>query len=159
MRRSHDARSDLRGALLCCGAAIGALVPVALFQLRLLKKLPDPPGPVFDSAKIVTSKDAFPLGIPDGLLGLGSYGATFLLLLAAEAGAGSAGLKTALKAKLLVDGSMAGWNSVKQWRDFGRICSWCVGAAAATGAMVCFGYGAMHSDGGANPEDENGAYL
>lgn len=158
MKRSHDAHPGLRGALLCCGAAMGALIPVALFQLRLLKKLPDPPGPVFDSARIVTSKDAFPLGIPDGLLGLGSYGATFLLLLAAEAGAGSGGLETALKAKLLMDGSMAGWNSAKQWRNFGRICSWCMAAAAATGAMVCFGYGAMRSRGSANAQDNNRPY-
>jgi len=104
------------------------------------------------------SKDAFPLGIPDGLLGLGSYGATLLLLLAAEAGAGGDGLETALKAKLLMDGSMAGWNAAKQWRSFGSICSWCMATAAATGAMVYFGYGAMRSRGSAASQDDNSAF-
>ncbi len=137
---------------------MGPLVPVALFQLRLLNKLPDPPGSVFDSAKITTSKDAFPLGIPDGLLGLGSYGATLLLLLAVEAGAASGGLETALKAKLLMDGSIAGWNAAKQWRSFGTICSWCMATAAATGAMVYFGYGAMRSRGSVASEDDNSAF-
>ena len=144
--------------LLSCCAPMGPLVPVALLQLRLLKKLPDPPGSVFDSAKIVTSKDAFPLGIPDGLLGLGSYGATLLLLVAAEAGAGSGGLETALKAKLLIDGSMAGWNAAKQWRSFGSLCSWCMATAAATGAMVYFGYGAMRSRGCADSQNDNSVF-
>ena len=141
---------------MCCCTAMGALVPVALFQLRLLKKLPDPPGPIFNSPKIVTSKAAFPFGIPDGLLGVGSYGATLALLAAAGTAAGAPGrrLELALKAKLLVDGSMAGWNMAKQWRCFRSICSWCTAAAAATGAMVYFGYSSARPLGRAPAQED-----
>jgi hypothetical protein len=62
--------------------ALGTLVPVALYQTGMLRSLPDPPGAIFDSEWITSSKDAHPLGIPDALLGLGSYGATLALLLA-----------------------------------------------------------------------------
>ncbi len=138
----QQARQDRGIALLCCGAALGSLIPVALFQIKKLQKLPDPPGSIFDSERIVTSKDAFPLGIPDGLLGLGSYGTTLLLLFAAGTSTGrrSASLTTSLKGKLMLDSSMAAWNTVKQVRRFGRICSWCTGTALATGAMAYFGW-------------------
>ena len=137
----QTAPRDYHVALLCCGAALGSLIPVALFQLEILKKLPDPPGPVFDSKTIVTSKDAFPVGVPDGLLGLGSYGATLLLLLAAGSGRTTSPLaQTSLKSKLLLDSSLAAWNTVKQVRRFRRICSWCMGTALATGAMAYFGW-------------------
>lgn len=88
------------------------------------------------------SKDAFPFGIPDSLLGLGSYGATLVLLLAAGKPGGSRNpiLKASLEAKLLLDSSMAAWNATKQVTRFGRICSWCMGTALATGAMLYFGY-------------------
>ncbi len=138
----QTAWQDYRIALLCCGAALGSLIPVVLFQTKVLKKLPDPPGSIFDSERIVTSKDAFPFGIPDGLLGLGSYGATLLLLLAAgrTGGMRSPLVQTSLKGKLLLDSSMAAWNTMKEIRRFRRICSWCMGTALATGAMAYFGW-------------------
>jgi len=135
-----------RIALACCSVALGSLIPVALFQLNILKRLPDPPGAIFDSRTIVMSKDAFPFGIPDGLLGLASYGTTFLLIFAAGQPAGSRNylLTTSLQGKLLLDGSMAAWNATKQVTQFGRICSWCMGTALATGAMFYFRYGTVH---------------
>jgi uncharacterized membrane protein len=63
--------------------AVATLVPVALYQTGVIGRLPDPPGAIFDSEWITSSKDAHPLGIPDALLGLGSYGATLALALAA----------------------------------------------------------------------------
>lgn len=138
----QPARKNERIALLCCGAALASLIPVALFQVKALKKLPDPPGAIFDSERIVTSKDAFPFGIADGLLGLGSYGIALSLLLAAGTSRGQRNsfLQTSLKGKLLLDGSMAAWNAVKQVRRFHSICSWCMGTALATGARTYFGW-------------------
>ncbi len=129
-RKSHT--TAVAGAAL----ALGTLVPVALYQTGVLRRLPDPPGAIFDSEWITSSKDAHPLGIPDALLGLGSYGATLGLLLAAP----KCGLvRKMLAAKLAGDSSMAAFNVVKQVVKFRRVCSWCTGTAIATGIMVAAG--------------------
>ena len=116
--------------------ALGTLIPVALYQTGVLRKLPDPPGAIFDSDYITSSKDAHPFGIPDSLLGLGSYGATLALLL----GAPKCGVvRKVLAVKLAADSTMAATNVVKQLVKFRRVCSWCTGTAIATGIMVAAG--------------------
>lgn len=132
--RSHDVLPAPNAAmLLACGAALTTLVPVALHQLGALEHLPDPPGALFDSDGITESKTAHPLGVPDGLLGLASYGITLALMLAAKENATARRLSAA---KLAVDGGMAGFNLVRQVVQFRKLCSWCTGTALATGAMV-----------------------
>jgi uncharacterized membrane protein len=116
--------------------AVATLVPVALYQTGVIGRLPDPPGAIFDSEWITSSKDAHPLGIPDALLGLGSYGATLALALAAPK---SGVARRLLAVKLAADGSMAAVNVVKQVVKFRRVCSWCTGTALATGIMVIAG--------------------
>lgn len=123
-------------AIACCCAAIGSLVPVALFQLHAIDDLPDPPGQIFDSKKIVASKDASRMGIPDGLLGIGSYGATLALLIAARPSRPR--VRHLLNSKLALDGTLAIRNARKQVTQFGRICSWCMRAAVATAGVVYF---------------------
>ena len=120
-------------ALAAVAAALGTLVPVTLFQVHAIKELPDPPGAWFDSSRITQSKSAHPLGIPDGLLGLGSYAATLALLLAARR---SPGARKLLEGKLVVDGGMASVNVVRQVVSFRRLCSWCTGTALATAVLV-----------------------
>ena len=113
--------------------AVATLVPVALYQTGVIGHLPDPPGKWFDSDRITSSKDAHPMGIPDALLGLGSFSATLALaLLAPRSGVA----RKLLGLKLAADGSMAGVNVVKQVVKFRRICSWCTGTALAT-ALAC----------------------
>ncbi len=46
---------------------------VSLLQTGVVRHLPDPPLPGFDSDRVNLSKTAFPLGIPDGTLGLLSF--------------------------------------------------------------------------------------
>jgi Vitamin K epoxide reductase family len=123
-------------AIACCCAAIASLVPVALFQLHAIDDLPDPPGTIFDSKKIVTSKSAYRLGIPDGVLGLGSYGVTLGLLIAAKPSRPR--VRKLLRGKLALDGTMAVRNARRQITQFGRICSWCMGTAIATAGVVYF---------------------
>jgi hypothetical protein len=65
-------------------AAIGTLVPVALYQLAVISHLPDPPSKVFASDDITASSMAHPFGIPDSLPGLCSYGTTLALVLAGD---------------------------------------------------------------------------
>ena len=119
--------------VLACSAALLTLLPVAAHQLGCLDHVPDPPGKVFASDKITESAAAHPLGIPDSLLGLGSYGLTLALALNAER---SPKARRALTLKLLVDGSIASFNVVRQVVVFRRLCSWCMGTALCTVAMI-----------------------
>lgn len=123
-------------AIAFCSVAIASLVPVLLVQLRVMKNLPDPPGSIFDSKRIVTSKSAYRFGIPDGLLGLGSYSITLVLLIAAKPSRPL--VRGALRAKLLLDGTVAARKARRQMKQFGRICSWCMGTAVATAGVVYF---------------------
>jgi hypothetical protein len=123
-------------AIACCCAAMASLAPVALVQLRIVKDLPDPPGRLFHSKRIVMSKDAYHLGIPDGVLGLASYGVTLALLLAAQPERSF--VRRALRAKLALDATMAIRNVRKQIAEHGCLCSWCMGAAVATAGLVYF---------------------
>ncbi len=124
-------------AVACCCAAMATLTPVALVQLHIIKDLPDPPGRWFNSKQVVTSKGAYRLGIPDGLLGLASYGVTLALLLAATPERPL--MRRLLRGKLAFDATMAIRNVRKQVTAYKHICSWCIGTAAATAGLVLFG--------------------
>ncbi|WP_183810853.1 vitamin K epoxide reductase family protein [Tunturibacter empetritectus] len=117
-------------------AAVLTLFPVAAHQLNLLSHLPDPPSAVFASDDITESSAAHPFGIPDSLLGLGSYGATLALILLSQRRPMA---RKVLAMKLIADGSVAGFNVVRQLVSFGKICSWCTGTALCTAAMLFAG--------------------
>ena len=125
--------TDRAVALTGCGLAIGALLPVALYQSHLIPRLPDPSGSLFASERIVSSSAAHPLGVPDSYLGLASYGTTLALLLLADR---SPVAKRLLGAKLLADAGLASVNMVRQVVSFGKLCSWCTGTALATALVV-----------------------
>jgi uncharacterized membrane protein len=123
----------------CC-VALGTLVPVALYQSGILPRLPDPPLRVFDSQRITTSGAAHPFGIPDGWLGLGSFGATLMLAILARRHPTA---KKLLGAKLTLDASAAAFNATRQVVSFGKLCSWCTGTALAAGVMTYGGRDAI----------------
>jgi len=130
------ASRDLRpNALLIAAtsAALLTLLPIAAHQLGSLPHLPDPPGGLFASDRITESKTAHPLGIPDSLLGLGSYGITLSLILLARSHPKA---RRFLTIKLVGDGAVAAFNVVRQVVTFGKICSWCTGMALCTAVMV-----------------------
>lgn len=114
-------------------AAILTLLPVAAHQLGLVDHLPDPPGTFFASDAITESKAAHTLGVPDALIGLGSYGVTLGLVLLVRQ---NPRWRKWLKRKLVADGSVAFLNAMKQIVSFHRICSWCTGTAVCTAGMV-----------------------
>jgi uncharacterized membrane protein len=122
--------------IVACCTALATLVPVALYQTGIMSRLPDPPLRIFDSEKITKSKAAHPFGIPDGLLGLASFGATLALALCAKR---QPKLNRVLGLKLTLDASVAAFNASRQVVSFGRLCSWCTGTAAAAGVMAYAG--------------------
>lgn len=134
--RTHERSLPQWLAIAGCTAAIATLVPVALYQSGAIPHLPDPPGSRFDSDRLTTGPGSKPLGIPDSYLGLASYGTTLALLLSQRR---TPIMNVARHAKLGLDATMAGTKAAGQLRK-GKYCSWCLGTAAATGAMLWFGY-------------------
>jgi uncharacterized membrane protein len=120
-------------AITAASAAIATLIPVALYQCHAIRRLPDPPGAWFDSELITSSKDAHPLGVPDSLPGLASYGITLALAIASGE---SLAARRLFAAKLILDGGMASVNVVKQVISFRKLCSWCTGTALMTAVLV-----------------------
>ncbi len=116
---------------------LATLVPVALYQIGASSRLPDPPSPIFESEQIVSSPSAHPLGVPDGLLGLASFGTTLALILLSKR---SRSAKKLLGFKLGLDGATAAFNVGRQIISFRALCSWCTGTALAAGVMVGSGH-------------------
>jgi len=112
---------------------MATLIPVALYQCHAIERLPDPPGAWFDSEKITGSKAAHPMGVPDSLPGLASYGVTLVLAIMSRR---SVLARKLFGAKLVLDGGMATVNVVRQVVSFRKLCSWCTGTALMTAVLV-----------------------
>lgn len=63
-------------------SAIGLLdfVPISLYQLGVIRHLPDLPGKIFDSDYVNASKEAQIAGLPDGPVSLLMYAANLVLV-------------------------------------------------------------------------------
>ena len=131
-REEHESHATV----IWTGVALVTLGVVALKQLGVLEHLPDPPGRLFASDKLTESAMAHPIGVPDSLPGIASYGTTMALAIAAQSNDRP---RRWLGWKLMIDGGMAGFNVVRQVARFGRICTWCTGTALATAGMVWSG--------------------
>jgi len=110
---------------------------IALRQIGIVRHLSDPPGAIFDSDEIVMSEAAHPFGVPDGVLGLGSY--------AISAGLIASGSSIA-RVKLACDAGAAAFNVMRQVVEFRKVCSWCMAVAGCTAAMIWFGWKATASE-------------
>lgn len=119
----------------CC-TAIATLIPVSLYQLRVLRTLPDPPLALFDSVRITNSKAAHPFGIPDGPLGLASFGITLTLIVLEPK---SPNLCKPLGLKLTADAIAAAANGLRQVIQFRKLCSWCTATSLSAMLMAYVG--------------------
>jgi uncharacterized membrane protein len=114
---------------------------VGLYQMGIIRHLPEPPFGFFDADKVDASAEAYnrmDLPMPDAFLGLISYAIT-----AALASAGGADrfermpwLPLLLNAKVLADAFQAGKLSWEQWTSHRRFCFWCLVATAFTFSAV-----------------------
>ncbi len=125
-------RRNIVGLSFFSSAVLGC---IGLYQMGILRKLPKPPGRVFDAGKVHGSAEAYSiLGIPDALLGLASYAVTACL-----AGIGPENrcqthplMPIGMGLKLLADGAMAGKLTLDEWRKFRAFSLWSLLTAAAT---------------------------
>lgn len=79
--RSGKSSSLERRRKIALLAAIGAVdfSIISLFQLGVIRKLPDIPTKLFDSNKVNASEKAYGMHLPDGTSGVTMYGVTMML--------------------------------------------------------------------------------
>ena len=115
---------------------------IGLYQLGIIRDIPEPPLCWFDAKKVNGSAQAYSiLKTPDALLGAMNYAATACL-----AGVGSPDRATttpwipiAMGAKLAGDALVAGKLTVDQWTKHRAFSMWCLLTAGATFAAAALG--------------------
>ena len=123
---------QLRSIGYCSIGAIGTLAVVAAYQVGALVHLPDPSGKVFDSDRVVSSKESRVFGLPDALLGITSYATTLALAQAAARRPDSRPLYEAVGLKVWIDFIESVFKAAEQWPRHKALCSWCLGVTAAS---------------------------
>ena len=119
------------------GAAAGGVV--SLYQMGLVKRLPDLPFPPFDATKVDKSPYAYKrFDTPDAPLMLLSYAATAVL--ASAGGKHRAdthpALPIALAAKTVTDAAVALKLGQEEWAENKALCGYCQAATLASIASV-----------------------
>jgi uncharacterized membrane protein len=114
---------------------IAAAKIVTLYQMGILRRLPDLPVRPFDATKVDKAPYAYSrLQTPDGALMLVSYAVTAAL--AAAGGRDRArrnpALPLALGAKTLYDSATALKLAQEEWRDTRALCGYCQAATVAS---------------------------
>jgi len=124
-------------SLLCAVGAVDFAV-ISLYQVGVIRRLPDLPGDLFDSNQVNASRTAYAHRVPDGAIGLALYGLT--LLLAAAGGSRQTGRRPI--ADLLLGGSVAAGalGAAQYLYDMAfrqaRACPYCLVGAAVNFAML-----------------------
>ncbi len=140
LRQSRDLSVRRRRRIIAFSlTAATSLGAVLLYQVGLLRHLPDPPLPHFDSDKVTASEEAYGrVGVPDAALGLGSCAVTSALAAVSgrEGSASHVLLPLARAAKATVDAGLAAKLARDQWVRHGAFCSWCLIAGAAMAACL-----------------------
>jgi len=113
----------------------GVMGGTALYQMGIIRKIPEPPWTKFNAEKVNGSGEAYShLASPDALLGLVSYGLTACL-----AGAGAQSrwkthpwIPLGMAGKIVMDAALAGKLTVDEWTKHRALCFWCLLTTAAT---------------------------
>lgn len=132
---SGDFLEERRGVVVASMTAIGCMGLIALYQMGVIKHLPEPPLPATDADKVDASEEAFShFQVGDAFIGLGSYAAT--MGLAAMGSKHRAReqpwIPLALAAKAGADALQAAKLTYDQYAKHRAACFWCLVATAAT---------------------------
>ncbi|AHM62371.1 type I restriction-modification system endonuclease [Flammeovirgaceae bacterium 311] len=79
-KRSSSAAENRRSIGLLSAVGLLDFVPISLYQLGVIRHLPDLPGKIFDSDYVNASKEARIAGLPDGPVSLLMYAANMVLV-------------------------------------------------------------------------------
>lgn len=119
--------------------AMGAMAPIALYQMGIIRHLPEPPLSRLNADKVDAAPEAYAiLSTPDAVLGLVNFAVTAWLAAAGGAARGHAQpwIPLALAGKVAVDAANGVRLSVDQWTKHRAFCSWCLLAAGASLATI-----------------------
>lgn len=119
--------------------AMGAMSLITLYQMGIIKHLPEPPLPGLNADRVDASAEAYSrFATPDGVLGVGNYAVT--MGLAAMGGQDRAReqpwIPLALAAKIGFDTLQAIRLFIDQKAKYHAFCPWCLLAAATTLAAL-----------------------
>ena len=141
LRHGRDPDVKRRRGIVALSLFSGTILGgVALFQMGMLRRLPELPGEMFDADAVHGSLKAYSdFGTPDALLGLVSYAVTACL-----AGAGALDrrkkfrlIPLAMGAKVMLDTAFAGNLELKGWRKMRKLSVWSLLISGATlGSLV-----------------------
>jgi hypothetical protein len=128
-----------RGIVSLSLVAVGSMGLITLYQMGVIKHLPEPPLSNLDADKVDASAEAYSrFSTPDGVLGIGNYAVT--MGLAAMGGQERARtqpwIPLVLAAKVGFDVSQAIRLFFDQKTKQHAFCSWCLLAAGTTVAIV-----------------------
>jgi uncharacterized membrane protein len=79
-KRSGGAAEHRRNIALLSAIGLIDFVPISLYQLGIIRHLPDLPGELFDSDYVNASDEAQVAGLPDGPVSLMMYAANLVLV-------------------------------------------------------------------------------
>ncbi len=128
-----------RGIIGLCFVSCAALGAVALYQIGILKKLPQPCWPRFSTRKVHASRQAYAmLQVPDAFPGLLSYSMTACLAAAGteERSRTQPLIPIAMGCKLLGDAIVAGKLTLDESRKLHASSVWSLLAAVCTWAAL-----------------------
>jgi uncharacterized membrane protein len=113
---------------------IASMVPVTLRQLGIVRHLPDPPIPGFDSDKVNTSTNAYRFGTPDGPLAIAGLAANLPLIAygGRDRTDALAWAPIALSLKMAVDAAISAWYFWQMPAKEKAWCGYCIAGAAAS---------------------------
>lgn len=128
-----------RGIVGLAMMASGSMGLITLYQMGIIKHLPEPPLPGLDADRVDASAEAYSrFSTPDGVLGFGNYAVT--MGLAAMGGQDRARkqpwIPLTLAAKVAFDLSQAIRLYFDQKSKYHAFCSWCLLAAGSTVVTV-----------------------
>ena len=143
---SSDLRESNAKHLRCRRGVIGlsmiggaSLAFIGLYQMGIIKHLPDPPVPYMDADRVDASPEAYErFSMPDAILGVASYAATMALAAMGrpDRAKTQSWMPLTLALKTAYDAYNAGRLTVDQWTKHRAFCFWCLIAAGATFATV-----------------------
>lgn len=131
---SGDFLDERRGIVVASLVAIGSMGLIALYQMGVIKHLPEPPMPGLDADKVDASEEAYShLQMGDAFIGLGSYAATMGLAAMGPKNRAKTQpwIPLALAAKAGADAAQAAKLTYDQFAKHKAACMWCLLAAAA----------------------------
>ncbi len=132
---SGDYLYERRGIVVASLTAIGCMGLIALYQMGVIKHLPEPKLPGLDADKVDASEEAYShFEMGDAFIGLGSYAATMGLAAMGpkDRAKTQPWIPLALAAKAGADAVQAARLTYDQFAKHKAACLWCLVAAAAT---------------------------